>query len=94
MKLIVNDTFTITKDKYQFVLSQQVEGKDKHGNPKESFKTSYHATLRQVSDKIIASGLVSDNVVYSLSELYNKLEQLEQNLTNKLECYLENSNSL
>lgn len=45
--------FFAKKDKYQWILTQMIEGKDKDGNPKMQTKETYHGTLHQVCGVII-----------------------------------------
>jgi len=45
MKL--NDRFSVERDTWCWNLNEIVIGKDKDGNPKETIRTTYHATLSQ-----------------------------------------------
>jgi len=62
----LSDKYSIERDKYQWVLTELSEGKDKDGNPKMKSKDSYHSTLEQVS------GYVTDNIATSCLDHYIK----------------------
>lgn len=45
--------FTAHRDKYQWILTEKYEGKDRKGNPKEQHRETYHGTLKQVCDRVV-----------------------------------------
>jgi hypothetical protein len=48
-----NDRFEFERDKYQWILHEYYEGKDKDGNPKVQRRTTFHGKLEQVIDNIV-----------------------------------------
>lgn len=48
-----NGKYTAERDKYQWVLTERYEGKDKKGNAKEHTREAYHATLDQICNEVI-----------------------------------------
>jgi len=53
MKIEIGSKYVITKDKYQYVLTENKEGTSKDGNPIITSKDSYHASLQQIASKIL-----------------------------------------
>lgn len=53
MKLC-ND-FSLTKDRFQWILEEFFDSKDKNGNQKRGSRKSFHANLNQVSGKMLNS---------------------------------------
>lgn len=51
MKL--NDRFSVERDTWCWNLNEIVIGKDKDGNPKETIRTTYHATLSQALEAVL-----------------------------------------
>ncbi len=51
MKL--NDKYTVTSDKYQWILTETYEGKSKDGDAKAQTRQTYHGTLEQVLNVIL-----------------------------------------
>ena len=47
LRLVINDSFRIEADKYQYILIESYMGKDKDGNPKMMEHKSYYPTLEQ-----------------------------------------------
>lgn len=45
--------FTAERDKYQWILTEWYDGKDKHGNHKRQSRETYHASLAQVCSVVI-----------------------------------------
>ena len=45
--------FTITSDKFQWILTEAYDGKDRKGNPKVQTRETYHATLEQCCMAIV-----------------------------------------
>ena len=48
-----NGDFEATRDKYQWVLTRWVDGKDKDGNLKRKAVETYHASLKQVCNTVL-----------------------------------------
>lgn len=53
MKIEIGSKYVITKDKYQYVLTENKEGTSKDGNPIITSKNSYYASLQQIASKIL-----------------------------------------
>ena len=45
----INDNYSVTSDRYQWVLTEYRKGHDKDGNDKTHTKQTYHRTLEQVA---------------------------------------------
>ena len=79
----VGDKYEITSDKYQWILTEYVDGKDKDGYPKIQPRDSYHGTIQQCCETIIQRdakqaerlGEVIDEIRNSTYEIVRALEK-------------------
>jgi len=53
MIIFCNGDFTAERDKFQWILTEWYDGKDREGNTKRQSRESYYATLAQVCGEII-----------------------------------------
>lgn len=74
--------FTAERDKYQWVLTEWYDGKDKDGNHKRQSRETYYANLHQVCGVIIDKMAGHSESVEDLREL---LENATALLTNAAE---------
>lgn len=49
----IGPDFEITRDRFQWIVTQWVAGQDKDGNPKRHARESYHATLLQACQRVL-----------------------------------------
>lgn len=81
--MINNELIRLKRDTYQWVLEIARQGRDKDGNAKTQWDTSYHATLEQVASNI-ARDLAVD--VKELDQLIKVYDEFLFNLTQLLEA--------
>ena len=48
----LDDKFSIRRDRYQWILTQTYEGKDRKGNPKKQSRENYFGKIDQVASYI------------------------------------------
>ena len=68
----INDRFSLTSDKYQWILIERYEGKDKDGNPKQNERQYYYPNLKQVANKLLD---IDCKEYESFQELLDMLER-------------------
>ena len=78
-----NDEFSFERDKYQWILHQQLPCKDKDGNPKMKPYTTYHASIKQICSQIIERSL---GKCESLDEIQNLIDNAVESLTKYTEA--------
>ena len=53
-----NGRFEAHRDRYQWVLTEHLQGKDRDGNPKMQTKQTYHNNLRNMCTYIVCTYIV------------------------------------
>lgn len=86
MKL--SERYELTKDKYQWILTEWTDGEDKDGNPKRKSNNSYHSTLQQV-----ASYVVDNDVVEFLDDYISKSNAIKDEISSTLMTSLNKDKS-
>lgn len=83
----IADNYTISKDRYQWILTEHYEAADKDGAPKTLTRDSYHSNLNQVS-----TYLINNNVHHSLARWIADAGIIAAEMTKHLSAALENNN--
>jgi len=79
-----NDRFEFERDKYQWILTENVLGKDKNGNDKIKQEKTFHGTLRQVIGVIIDKEVGNCEDLEQIIDLLSNAESiLADRLTNR-----------
>jgi len=68
----ISEDFECETDKYQWILHQWYDGKDKDGKTKRQTKQTYHSSLAQVCDVVIDK---SASMCESMAELKTMLRK-------------------
>ncbi len=82
MEIKIGSKHVITKDKYQYVLTEKKEGTSKLGLPITTTKDSYHANLRQIALKILNDFPVE-------ATMLNEIEDAFCECANRIEAALK-----
>ena len=75
--LIINDKFKIDSDKYQFILIETYEGKDRDGYPKQHERMTYYPCLEQCLKAIRDEECKEAGTVAELLEALHKAYELD-----------------
>lgn len=84
MRIKITEDYTLTKDKYQYILVSRYTGFDaKTKEDKDMFRQTYHGSIPQVAKFILDQEGEKCTSIYELSLLYTKgIEQLSKEITN------------
>ena len=73
----ISDKFSVSSDKYNWILHENYQGQDKGGNSKVQTRISYHANIDQVAKAIVeqtAKSIVAEPFIESLYDLTKAME--------------------
>ena len=82
----INETFTAKREKYQWILTEQVIGKDKDGNPKPKNVDCYFSKASQMFSHILNERIDVEGE-QTLQALMLRMNQIAEQLGNSLEGY-------
>lgn len=51
----ISEDYEVSRDKYQWILTEWYDGKNKDGDLKRKSRQTYHGSLRQVASQIVDS---------------------------------------
>jgi hypothetical protein len=78
----IGEKYKLQRDAHCWILHEARLGRDRHGNPKTNWRTTYHADLRQAANKIIASACEGcDTAQEMLTATDNAARRVESALT-------------
>jgi len=84
MMIKFNDRFEFYRDKYQWILTENVRGMDKNGMVKITPRKTFHGTLRQVIGVIIDKEVGNCEDLEQIIDLLSNAESiLADRLTNR-----------
>jgi len=83
-----NDRFEFERDKWQWILTENVIGQDKNGNDKLKQKKSFYGTLRQVMNAICDK---QAGECGSVAEIIELLSDKESRMEFQAESILDNN---
>ena len=72
----IGEDWELKSDKYQWILKEWRDGKDKDGNPKRQCRETYHSNFRQVASKMLDTTAKHCDSVSELLELFNRASDL------------------
>lgn len=78
--------YFVRRDRYQWILVQMIDGKDREGNPKKQERETYHVTLEQVCSNIIDRQCGKCTSVEELTQL---LKETKTAVTMKFTKFVE-----
>lgn len=79
--IIINKDFKFEKDVYNFILYRRYSGKDKKGNLKDHERVTYHGTVQQVYDYILATAFEGCD---ALEEVIDRQERIKKDILQSL----------
>jgi len=84
--VVLSDSYKVEKDSKCWMLHTAYEGKDKNGNKKTNWHTTFHASLKQVADRVCSREAEEAN---SLHELLQAFEDAASRIENCIEGMVE-----
>lgn len=79
--LYINEDYECERYKYGWKLYRWRDGKDKHGNPKRSYRTTYHGTLRQVCQAVLDSTMGNAGSIEEMRSILEEADNMIQALS-------------
>jgi len=78
----LTENYSLDYDRYQFILINHYDGKDKKGEVKKQQKQTYHGTLEQVAKQILNQSVKEAKDICEMSDkLLSVAKEIAENLS-------------